>query len=180
MAEQHLYQDLIHLFNQLFEHTEQTILLAGGNEPLYLPKDEHSQLNRIIFTKDYYASALHEIAHWCIAGQERRQLIDYGYWYQPDRNSADAQDVFEQAEAKPQALEWIFSQAAGFKFLISADNLARNNEASEHFKQMIYQHARQFLEKKLPKRAALFTECLLDFYQHRQVFDISAFSVAQL
>lgn len=180
MTEQHHYQDLINLFNQLFEHTEQTILLAGGDEPLYLPKNEDSPFNRIIFTKDYYASALHEIAHWCISGKERRQLIDYGYWYQPDRQSADTQDVFEHAEAKPQALEWIFSQAAGFKFRISADNLARNNVASENFKQMIYQHAKQFLETKLPKRARLFTECLLDFYQRSQVFDISAFSLTQL
>lgn len=180
MTEQHHYPDLIYLFNQLFEHTEQTILLAGGDEPLYLPKDEHSQLNRIIFTKDYYASALHEIAHWCIAGKERRQLIDYGYWYRPDRNTADAQDLFEQAEAKPQALEWIFSQTCGIQFRISVDNLARNNEVTDSFKQSVYQHTLEFLETKLPKRAKLFNDNLLDFYQRRQVFDILNFSLNQL
>lgn len=180
MTEQHHYQDLIYLFNQLFEHTEQTILVAGGDEPLYLPKDQHSQLNRIIFTKDYYASALHEIAHWCIAGKQRRTLVDYGYWYQSNRHSADAQNLFEHAEAKPQALEWIFSQAARFKFRVSADNLARNNEASESFKQKIYQYTRQFLETKLPKRAILFTESLLDFYQHKELFKLSNFSLEQL
>ena len=172
----HSYQHLITLFNQLFEQSEQTILIAGGKEPLYLPKDNSNSLNRIIFTHDYYASALHEIAHWCIASLERRKLTDYGYWYNPDRGSLEDQAAFEQAEAKPQAIEWIFSIAAGVRFQISADNLAYNNEASLTFKQNIHVYAMQYLTVGLPARAEKFKEGLLDLYQRRHLFNVDLFA----
>ena len=77
------------LFDGLFLASENTCLLQGGAEPVYLPADADHPQNRIVFRLDYAASALHEIAHWCIAGAARRRLIDYGYWYSPDgRDSA--------------------------------------------------------------------------------------------
>jgi elongation factor P hydroxylase len=158
IMKQHDYQDLIKLFNHLFEFTENTILIAHGTEPLYLPQDENSSKNRIIFTHDYYSSALHEIAHWCIASKERRKLNDYG-------------------EAKPQALEWIFSVAAGIKFNISADNLALNNEISLTFKNLIYQQVIKYLTEGLPDRAELFKKSLLSFYNCDDIFDLSLFSL---
>ena len=80
----HHHQDLIVLFNQLFEKEYNTRLESGGNEPIYLPAKSLNSTHRIIFTNDYFASALHEIAHWCIASKNRRLMQDYGYWYQPD------------------------------------------------------------------------------------------------
>lgn len=173
---QHHHQDLIKLFNNQFESSEHTILVAGGEEPLYLPKDESHSLNRIIFTHDYYSSALHEIAHWCIASKERRKLRDYGYWYNPDRKSAEEQQLFEQAESKPQALEWIFSVAAGIRFNISADNLSLNNKISKSFKIAIHNRAIDYLTNSLPIFGEQFKQCLLQFYQREQIFDLSLFT----
>ncbi len=173
----HNYQDLITLFNNLFEFSENTVLISHGTEPLYLPQNENHSKNRIIFTNDYYSSALHEIAHWCIASNERRKLIDYGYWYNPQRATIADQQLFEQAEAKPQTLEWIFSIAAGIKFNISADNLLQNNEVSDTFKTTIHNQAIKYLTEGLPTRAEQFKQHLLNFYQRTHIFDMALFSL---
>ena len=76
-----------------------------------------------MFAHGFYASGLHEISHWCIAGEARRQLVDFGYWYCPDGRDAQTQSEFEAVEIKPQALEWMFCVAAGFPFNVSCDNL---------------------------------------------------------
>lgn len=176
----HHHQDLIKIFNDLFEESEETILVPEGKEPLYIPKDASCSKHQIVFTHDYYSSALHEIAHWCIASKERRQLVDYGYWYEPHRESSQDQSLFEKVESKPQALEWIFSTAAGLRFFISADNLSLNNEVSLSFKQSIHQHAIHYLTVGLPKRAKLLTEQLLLFYNLKEKFSIASFSLENL
>ena len=173
-------QDLIELFNYLFEPTVQTILISGGSEPLYLPKSNSFPLNRIIFTHDYYASALHEIAHWCIAGASRRQLTDYGYWYKPDGRNKLAQKEFEDVEKKPQALEWIFSVAAGKSFYISADNLLNNSSDNNAFKAKIYHQVLEYLAKGLPARAEKFKQELLKFYKREKIFNENLFTIELL
>lgn len=80
----HDYNHLISVFNQTFMPSHNTELLLGGDEPIYLPASEEHRHHRIIFARGFYASALHEVAHWCIAGPQRRLLEDYGYWYHPD------------------------------------------------------------------------------------------------
>ena len=50
-------------------------------------------------------SALHEVAHWCIASAGRRRCRDYGYWYIPPPRDATAQTEFFAVEARVQALE---------------------------------------------------------------------------
>ncbi len=172
--------DLIQLFNPLFQTTEQTILTGGGTEPLYLPKSIQSPYHQIIFTHDYFSSALHEIAHWCIAGKERRKQIDYGYWYQPDGRAEADQTLFEQVEVKPQAIEWIFSAAAGARFRVSADNLHGDNKASGPFKHSIYQQTLFYLHKGLPVQAELFKQALLDFYQRADIFSTAVFLLEDL
>lgn len=112
----HHYQQLIDAFNGCFADTLNTRLIKGEEEPVYLPADDAVPYHRIIFAHGYYASALHEIAHWCITGARRRLLVDFGYWYCPDGRDADTQARFERAEIKPQALEWMFCVAAGFPF----------------------------------------------------------------
>ncbi len=84
----HEYQDLIAIFNDTFLETFNTKLELGGDEPIYLPADQEHPHHRIIFARGFYASALHEIAHWCVAGPERRLLEDFGYWYEPDGRTA--------------------------------------------------------------------------------------------
>ena len=164
----HNCQDLIALFNSLFEHTENTVLIGNGEEPLYLPCDEKSPVNRIIFTRDYFASALHEIAHWCIASKKRRELVDYGYWYYPEGRNAEQQALFEHAEIKPQALKSIFSNAAGSSFIPSQDNLLGEKSAgSESFEEMIKARVQYYQSNGLPERALLFNNRILAFYQEK-------------
>ncbi|MBZ2187511.1 elongation factor P hydroxylase [Alcanivorax sp. JB21] len=115
----HRAQDLEALFAQTFAAHYNTVLCGGAEEPLYQPGAPH----RIVYTRDYFRSALHEVAHWCVAGEKRRQLPDYGYWYAPDGRDAVQQQAFEQVEVRPQALELLFCEACGHPFSVSLDNL---------------------------------------------------------
>ncbi len=162
----HHYQQLITIFEQCFFHEYNTRLIRGEHEPIYLPADEKIQYHRIIFANGFYSSALHEIAHWCVAGKERRKLIDFGYWYCPDGRDTKTQKLFEQAETKPQALEWLFSDAAGFAFNVSCDNLD-SNFAIDHsaFQFKVQQQKQLYLLNGMPLRAACFIRALKSFYQ---------------
>ncbi len=166
MSGPHHYQQLITLFNHCFSSDFQTCLIRGGDEPVYLPADATSCWNRIVFAHGFYASALHEIAHWCIAGPARRKLIDFGYWYCPDGRDVVAQNRFESAEIKPQALEWLFCMAADFPFNVSCDNL--NGEFQPDpvaFHRKVHQQVLIFLEKGILSRSARFIEALRSYYK---------------
>ena len=156
---------LIQLFDQLFVPQWRTCLRGGALEPIYLPASAGQPLHQIHFTQDYCASALHEIAHWCVAGTKRLSLVDFGYWYAPDGRSQAQQVQFEQVEIKPQALEWIFSVAAGLRFRVSADNLAQGIGASSAFKRAVTQQAQNYCQQGLPTRAAQWVASLADFFK---------------
>lgn len=152
---------IVRLFNATFLETEQTCLRGGGEEPFYQPADGTGAVHSIIFTRDYAASALHEVAHWCVAGAQRRLLEDYGYWYAPDGRTAEQQALFERVEVRPQALEWLFSAAAGRDFHVSADNLSAGLGASEAFKEAIYQQVMAFCQQGVCVRPQRFMAALL-------------------
>jgi elongation factor P hydroxylase len=153
--------DVESMFHACFAAEFQTVLVGGGDEPLYLPSsDPENAPHRVIYRADYLASALHEVAHWCLAGRRRRELEDYGYWYRPDGRSPDQQLEFERVEARPQALEWIFSEACGLPFVLSADNLTAGIGASDRFRLEVEKQRRVFLENGLPLRAARFRSAL--------------------
>ncbi|MDQ2075244.1 elongation factor P hydroxylase [Marinimicrobium sp. ABcell2] len=156
---------LIELFNQTFSASHATCLVGGGLEPVYEPAFRAGDLSRIVFTQDYFASALHEVAHWCVAGAQRRQLPDYGYWYAPDGRSADQQAEFERVEVKPQALEWLFSAAAGWQFRVSSDNLSLGLGPSEAFQRAIHRQVLAFCQQGVSPRPRAFLEALLSYYQ---------------
>lgn len=162
-CDHHNVNQLIELFNHCFKESYQTVLIQGGVEPLYIPAGEE-KYHRLIFVHDYFSSALHEIAHWCLAGPERRQQIDFGYWYQPDGRTAKQQKIFEQVEIKPQALEWIFAKTAGHDFHFSADNLDAGMDVSTTFKQAVHEQLARYLQTGLPPRAQRFRAILLDYY----------------
>ena len=148
---------VISIFNDCFLSTHQTRLVGGANEPFYqVGKDGQRQVH---FCYDYVASALHEVAHWCIAGPHRRGLDDYGYWYQGERDLGQ-QKSFEQVEINPQALEWIFSEALGVRFRVSADNLALQDDDSAAFRAAIRDAAVRKVERGLSGRAARFANGL--------------------
>lgn len=157
-------QDLIRLFNATFEATENTVLERGGDEPLYLPADGDNPRHRILFAHGFFASALHEIAHWCIAGRRRRQLVDYGYWYQPDGRDADEQAAFEAVEARPQALEWGFSIVCGAPFRVSVDNLDGAPVDRDRFARRVHDALQRYSTRGFPPRAERFMTVLSGFY----------------
>ncbi|RTE64283.1 elongation factor P hydroxylase [Amphritea opalescens] len=157
-------ESLIHLFNGLFSESLNTVLERGDDEPIYLPADDKHLQHRIIFAHGFFASALHELSHWCVAGEQRRLLVDFGYWYKPDGRTAAEQAEFEKVEIKPQALEWLLSEAAGHKFHFSADNLGANMGASDSFKASVQQQVLQYLTEGIPERPAQLIQALQQYY----------------
>ena len=128
-----LTQWLIHLFNSIFAQTNMdgvpTILVRGDGEP------------------EYFASTLHEISHWCVAGKKRRQLDDFGYWYVADGRDEVTQKLFEQVEIKPQAIECLLNLALGRYFYVSQDNLNADFDTSNStFASDVYLQAYDFLQ----------------------------------
>jgi elongation factor P hydroxylase len=157
-------EQLIRIFNGLFADSFNIRLEGGGDEPVYLPANDACDYHRLVFRSDYVSSALHEIAHWCIAGEQRRQLEDFGYWYNPDGRTKSQQRTFEQMEVKPQAMEWIFSVAAGHTFNISADNLSADIGASDDFVVSVVSQAEAWCEAPMPSRSLAFTRALSEYF----------------
>ncbi|MCK7460055.1 elongation factor P hydroxylase [Idiomarina aminovorans] len=158
---EHHYQRLIEVFERCFKEDYNTVLVPGEDEPYYQPANQLNELNQIVFAHGFFASALHETAHWCIAGEARREQFDYGYWYEPDGRNHEQQKFFEQVERKPQALEWLFSLCCGFPFQVSVDNL-NGVEVDRHaFAAKVAEQLFQLLENNsLPTRAVRFAKAL--------------------
>ncbi|MDO4697460.1 MAG: elongation factor P hydroxylase [Pasteurellaceae bacterium] len=183
----HHYQDLIAIFDRCFAESYNTRLELGGDYPIYLPAfiDEGNQpserpYNVILFAHGFYSSALHEIAHWLVAGKERRKLEDFGYWYEPDGRSEQRQREFEQVEVKPQAIEWILATAANFRYFASADNLTGNAGDNTAFKQAVYAQVQHYAEKGLPLRAEQLRQALAEFYGTPNYIDLSKFDISRI
>lgn len=149
-------------FRDCFLAEYRTELVGGGAEPLYVPSPDPDRTpHRVVYREDFVASALHEVAHWCLAGAARRRLEDYGYWYVPDGRTAEQQARFEQVEVAPQALEWVLSDACGAPFVLSADNLSGGIGSSGAFEERVRARRARFLAEGLPPRAAAYREALV-------------------
>lgn len=151
------------VFNSCFEQRYRTRLLGGADEPVYLPASSPGQHHALYYRSDFFASALHEVAHWCLAGDQRRAQPDFGYWYTPDDRDVEQQRAFEAVEYQPQALEWFFSRACFFRFRVSADNLALDRQGlldNSAFKQRVLYQALQWRRTGLPPRADMFYQAL--------------------
>jgi elongation factor P hydroxylase len=156
------------LFNRTLGASYATRLVRGGEEPEYIPASDTDGFHQIVFTHDYFSSALHEMAHWCVAGEQRRLQHDYGYWYAPDGRTEQQQADFERVEVKPQALEWLFSVACGIRFRVSADNLESDLGASAAFKAAIVQQVHRYCLGELNGRAYRLFSVLVHFFQHQE------------
>ena len=146
------------LFNSVFAVSDKTTLIGNAAEPYYQPGPPH----RIYFRADYLRSALHEVAHWCVAGARRRRLADYGYWYSPDGRDVDQQQAFFAVEARPQAIERCFCEAIGIPFSPSVDNVGAQIAPQQlrRFEARIQESCGQFERTGLPHRAARFVTAL--------------------
>ena len=150
-----LAEQICKTFNRCFAQSH-TKLVGGAPKPLYEPGGKEA---RVYFREDYAASALHEIAHWCIAGAGRRRETDYGYWYRGERD-VKQQRTFEAVEVKPQALEWIFSVAAGIDFRVSSDNFDESTLDMSGFRAKVHAAVIIWLNS-LPPRAERFIRVLV-------------------
>jgi elongation factor P hydroxylase len=150
---------LIALFNSTFADFN-TRLVLGSDEPIYLPASKHCSYHQIVFANGFFSSALHEVAHWCIAGEKRRLLEDYGYWYCPDGRDTQQQLDFEKVEIKPQAIEWAFTEAAGRQFQVSTDNLNGAEPDREGFTANVAAQLAHYRQTGFPHRAQRFISAL--------------------
>jgi elongation factor P hydroxylase len=158
---------LASVFDDCFLTSHQTRMVGGAAEPWYRPAEYPGGIAVVHYREDFAASVLHETAHWCLAGERRRRLVDYGYWYVPEGRSPAQQREFERVESRPQALEWCFSQAAGLPFSVSIDNPGRADGAGERarFTASVLLEARRLQRDGLPGRANRFFSALCARYR---------------
>ena len=152
--------DWIAALNDTVLSAFRTRLVGGFDEPFYLAfrADEPAEIR---FTQDYTRSALHELAHWCVAGEARRRQDDYGYWYAPDGRTNAQQQQFFQVEVTPQAVEKHFCVALGIPFAASMDNLGnRALDGIEAFRTAVDERYTQYAIHGLPQRAMQIYRCL--------------------
>ena len=171
------------VFAQCFSGSDNTRLIGGFDEPLYDPANTERRFHEIRYREDFFASALHEVAHWCIAGPARRLQTDFGYWYTPDGRNEAQQKAFEQVEYKPQALEWFFSKACGHPFRISVDNLeghCGNSSSDNTFEYRVIQQADTWRLQGLPMDGSLFFQALCKEFGTRAELNVLSFSTAEL
>ena len=171
------------VFADCFAEKWRARLTGGAAEPLYQPAAGEGDYHLLHYRSDYFASALHEVAHWCLAGEARRQLPDFGYWYAPDGRSPAQQRAFESVEYKPQALEWWFSKACGYRFKISIDNLHCPDPEPgdpDSFKRRIFKQANDWQYLGLPPRAHLFFDGLCREFGSLPDPEKIAFTLAEL
>jgi len=156
--------------------------MSGGfDEPLYQPAAGKEQSHELRYREDFFASALHEASHWCIAGPVRRQQTDFGYWYTPDGRSAAQQRAFESVEYKPQALEWFFSRACRHPFRISVDNLSSGcHSTDDAFERRVLAQARHWCLVGLPEDGARFFVALCREFGTQEDLGRLHFSLAEL
>lgn len=169
---------LLAVFNTLFADKWRTKLVRGEGEPIYLPARDDSDFHQIVFAHGFFSSALHEISHWLVAGQARRQLEDFGYWYKPDGRTVSEQQLFESVEVKPQAIEWYLAQCCQHKFYFSADNLSGEVQASEQFKARVVQQAQRFVTQPMTLRMQLLVEALTIAFS-QPLPEISDFAISK-
>ena len=162
---------VIDCFCRNFNASENTVLVGGAEEPYYEPGSP----NIIYFREDFVRSALHEVAHWCVAGATRRTLPDYGYWYAPDGRDEAQQTAFYGVEVKPQAIEKVFCIAVGVPFKVSVDNLSvsLSDPAIIEFAASVEDQFDAMMIDGLPHRAEVFRQALSDLTLGRDGSKIS-------
>lgn len=113
-----------HYLISVFAGVFPSLRIEGGvEEPFYMAPKENVNAT-IYFRSNYPRSLLHEIAHYCLAGDRRRCIDDFGYWYSPCGRTAEEQQRFELAEARPQGLEKALCEIVGLKFSPSLDDFS--------------------------------------------------------
>ena len=150
------HSEVAAVFNCTF--SDHSVVMRGGyREPMYIPGMDVAEIR---YTLDHTASALHEAAHWCIAGRRRRRNTDYGYFYEPPPRSGMHRVRFEDVDIEAQSVEVLLAEAAGSQFQPSADDVDVPLFLLEAFSSRILERARERRQVGLPKRADKFRVAL--------------------
>ncbi len=165
--EQKRLDEVVNIFHHLFGKKEHVRLCYGADEPFY--QAAMNEQPAVIYSRsNFLSSALHEIAHWCLAGKERRALDDFGYWYFPEGRSKEQQMAFESVEVKPQAIECLLSLACGHPFKVSLDDFSQHSHREDFEKRVLHQ-AYLYYHKGLPQDAqSLFDQLMAAFWDNQQ------------
>ncbi|RKS87523.1 hypothetical protein DES39_0758 [Orbus hercynius] len=123
---------LIQLFSTVFPDLE---IKGGADEPFYEASKNDTKAI-LYFRSNYPRSLLHELCHYCLAGDRRRQLDDFGYWYFPCGRTADQQLQFEQVEARPQGLEKLMCETIGITFIPSLDDFSGRPSSTDFLRRL--------------------------------------------
>jgi len=161
----HQITDLIAIFERTFFQHYNTRLIKGDDEPIYLPANNETPYHQIVFAHGYFSSGLHEISHWLVAGEARRKLEDFGYWYCPDGRDIQKQLEFEKVEVKPQAIEWLLCVAADFKFNVSVDNLNGEQTDRYAFQERVHAQVLFLLDNGFNERTETLLKAFSNFYR---------------
>ena len=166
--------ELVTLLNHHYLGQYNTTIVGGFDEPFY-KTFVSEQAAQIQFSHDYIRSALHELAHWCVAGKERRKLDDFGYWYAADGRNQQQQNEFFQVEIKPQAIEWAYSIVLGINFEASVDNLGTQVQGVDEFNDNLKKQLKQYVTNGFPKRTQ---EILALFSKYRGIEDFKTYFIS--
>lgn len=159
MNDDDLCTSLISLFEHLFPNL---IIISGADEPYYeAPKIKAKA--KIFFKENYPRSLLHEMAHYCLAGQKRRKLDDYGYWYTECGRTSVEQELFQLVEARPQGLEKAMCEAIGIHFSPSLDDFSGRSISEVFLKNLEVQYQEMITNPPPTARIALEALLLTDF-----------------
>ncbi len=138
-------------------------LQGGADEPLYEPARPGAPA-LIHYRQDFAQSALHELAHWCIAGAARRALPDYGYWYQPPPRNPAMRARFFAVESRVQGLERLLAHVCGVRFHVSLDDPGSD---PQDFEARVAASTRAWLMRELPARTQAVLQALEPDWRQR-------------
>ncbi|WP_045962030.1 elongation factor P hydroxylase [Vibrio nigripulchritudo] len=134
-------QNLINAFSAIFPNLT---IKGEAEEPFY--EAPLADTNAVLyFRSNYPRSLLHEISHYCLAGDRRRSLDDFGYWYTPCGRTAEEQQRFELVEARPQGLEKAMCEIVGIKFSPSIDDFSGRPPSESFLRDLELAHQEMLL-----------------------------------
>lgn len=161
-------QNLINAFADIIPN----LTIKGDAEQPFYEAPTANTHAILYFRSNYPRSLLHEISHYCLAGDRRRGLDDFGYWYAPCGRTTEEQQRFEEVEARPQGLEKAMCEIVGLKFSPSLDDFS-GRPPSECFLQEL-EKAYQEMRVNPPPTASKVLSGLKNYWKNNFVANFNS------
>ncbi|XPE56836.1 elongation factor P hydroxylase [Shigella flexneri] len=121
-------------------------------------------LTVLVFAHGFLASALHEIFTRVSPVKQKREQVDFGYWYCPDGRDAETKGQFEDVEVKPQAFDCVVARGGGFRSTLAATTWKVTLNRTIVFQRRVHAQVMTYLTRGIPSRpATLWTTQLLPY-----------------